>query len=122
METTLTPGLTTGEASFIEDARTHGDLYIRQPYELYSPANHQAWSSLYQRLEPRWERYANRHFLDGIGALCLPMDRIPRLDDVNRYLEKLTGFRAHAVSGYIPAYRFFESLGRREFPTTVTIR
>ena len=26
-------GLTTSEAPFIEDARSHGDLYIRQPYE-----------------------------------------------------------------------------------------
>jgi len=122
METTVSGGLTTGEAAFIEAARTHGDLYINQPYDLYTPANHQAWSGLYQRLEPYWDRYANRHFLDGIGALCLPKDRIPRLDDVNGYLAKLTGFRAQAVSGYVPAYRFFESLGRREFPTTVTIR
>jgi phenylalanine-4-hydroxylase len=122
METAVTAGLTTGEAPFIEDARSQGDLYITQPYELYTPANHQAWSALYERLEPRWERYANRHFLDGIGALCLPKDRIPRLDDVNRYLARLTGFRARAVSGYVPAYRFFESLGRREFPTTITIR
>jgi phenylalanine-4-hydroxylase len=34
----------------------------------------------------------------------------------------LTGFRAKAVSGYIPAYLFFDCLRNREFPTTVTIR
>jgi phenylalanine-4-hydroxylase len=34
----------------------------------------------------------------------------------------LTGFEAKAVSGYIPAFLFFDCLRNREFPTTVTIR
>ena len=36
-------GLTTSEATFIEEARTRGELYIHQPYELYSEENHEAW-------------------------------------------------------------------------------
>src|SRR5437763_11446806 len=71
---------------------------------------------------PRWDRYANKHFLAGIGSLCLSPDRVPRLDDVNRFLSPLTGFRAKAVSGYVPAFLFFDCLRNREFPTTVTIR
>jgi phenylalanine-4-hydroxylase len=116
------PGLTTGEASFIGAAQNKGELYIRQPYELYSPENHQAWRTLFSRMLPRWERYANEHFLKGIGSLCLDPERIPRLEDVNRFLAPLTGFQAKAVSGYIPAFLFFDSLRNREFPTTVTIR
>jgi phenylalanine-4-hydroxylase len=34
----------------------------------------------------------------------------------------LTGFRAKPVSGYVPAYLFFDCLRQREFPTTITIR
>jgi phenylalanine-4-hydroxylase len=71
---------------------------------------------------PRWERYANPQFLRGIDSLCLDPDRIPRLDDVNRFLNPLTGFRAKAVSGYVPAFLFFDCLRNREFPTTITIR
>jgi phenylalanine-4-hydroxylase len=41
---------------------------------------------------------------------------------VNRFLCPLTGFRARAVSGYIPAFTFFNALRNREFPTTITIR
>jgi phenylalanine-4-hydroxylase len=52
----------------------------------------------------------------------LPTDRIPRLDEVNRFLSPLTGFRARAVAGYVPAFLFFDSLRNREFPTTITIR
>lgn len=115
-------GLTTTEAPFIEEARHSGELFIRQPYELYSEENHEAWRRLYARLQPRWERYANPYFLRGIRSLCFDPDRIPRLDDVNRFLCPLTGFQAKAVSGYVPAFLFFDCLRNRQFPTTITIR
>ena len=118
----VSPGLTTNEAPFIEQARNHGELYIRQPHELYSAENHEAWRRLYQRMVPRWEKYANQHFLAGITSLCLQPDRVPRLEDVNQFLSPLTGFRAKAVSGYVPAFLFFDCLRNREFPTTITIR
>jgi phenylalanine-4-hydroxylase len=118
----LHSGLTTGHADFIEDARAHGDIFIHQPWELYSEENHEAWRRLYRRLKPRWERFANSHYLEGLNSLSLPEDRIPRLEDVNRFLSPLTGFRARAVAGYVPAYRFFDCLRNREFPTTITIR
>lgn len=115
-------GLTTGSAPFIEEARSRGDLYIEQAYDLYSEANHESWSRLCERIRPRWERYANDHFLKGIEVLRLPSDRIPRLGEINRILQPMTGFRARAVSGYVPAFLFFDCLRRREFPTTITIR
>jgi phenylalanine-4-hydroxylase len=115
-------GLTTTEAPFIDEAQIRGELYIYQPYELYSEENHESWRRLYARMVPRWQRYANKHFLRGIESLCLDPHRIPRLDDVNRFLSPLTGFRAKPVSGYIPAFLFFDCLRNREFPTTITIR
>ncbi len=101
---------------------TPRSLFIEQPYDCYSEENHEAWRRLYARMVPKWERYANPHFLKGIRALSLNPQRVPRLEDVNRFLQPLTGFRAKAVSGYVPAFQFFDCLGRREFPTTVTIR
>jgi len=116
------PGLTTTRAPFIEQAKAAGRLYIEQPYQLYSEANHDVWRRLFARMTDRWERYANHRFREGMARLCLDPERIPRLEDVNRFMKPLTGFRARAVSGYVPAYVFFDSLRRREFPTTVTIR
>ncbi len=121
-ETVERPGLTTTRAPFIEQAVQSGQLYIHQPYELYSDANHDAWRRLYSRMLPRWRQYANPHFLRGIDNLCLDPERVPRLDDVNRFLSPLTGFKAKAVSGYVPAFLFFDCLRNREFPTTITIR
>jgi phenylalanine-4-hydroxylase len=121
-QTAIGPGLTTGHAPFVEAARHRGELYISQAYELYTEENQEAWRRLYTRIQPRWERYANAHFLRGIEALQLPAGRIPRLADVNRRLQPLTGFQAKPVSGYVPGFLFFDCLRRREFPTTITIR
>ena len=115
-------GLTTTQSPFIEQAQSEGRLYIEQPYDLYSPANHEAWRSLYARMHDRWQKYANHRFLQGIENLCLSPDRVPRLEDVNKFMAPLTGFRAKPVSGYVPAYKFFDCLRQREFPTTITIR
>jgi phenylalanine-4-hydroxylase len=121
-QTLAAPGLTTGHAPFVEEARDRGDLYISQPYELYSEENHESWKRLFSRIQPRWERYANDHFLRGINVLQLDPNHVPRLSDVNRRLKPLTGFQAKPVSGYVPGFLFFDCLHRREFPTTITIR
>ncbi len=118
----LGAGLTTGHAPFVEEARNRGELYIDQKYELYSPENHQSWKRLYQRIQSRWALYANDQFLKGIEALNLAPDRVPRLSEINRRLQPLTGFQAKPVSGYVPGFLFFDCLRRREFPTTITIR
>lgn len=115
-------GLTTTKSPFIEQAQARGELYIHQPYELYSEANHEAWRRLYARMVDRWRRYANDRFLEGIDNLCLDPARVPRLEDVNRFLSPLTGFKAKPVSGYVPSFMFFDCLRNREFPTTITIR
>jgi phenylalanine-4-hydroxylase len=73
-------------------------------------------------MAPKWEQFANEHFMQGIANLCLDPERVPRLEDVNQFLCSLTGFRAKAVSGYVPAFQFFDCLRQRDFPTTITIR
>ena len=47
-------GLTTTQAPFIEEAQSHGQLYIEQPYDLYSEENHRAWRKLFARMQDRW--------------------------------------------------------------------
>jgi phenylalanine-4-hydroxylase len=116
------PGLTTTRAPFIEHAHGRGELFIHQPYELYSEDNHRTWSRLLERIRPRWERYANAKFLEGVETLRLDPTRVPRLEDINRFLAPRTGFQAKPVSGHVPSYLFFDCLKRREFPTTITVR
>ncbi|MEM7588200.1 MAG: phenylalanine 4-monooxygenase [Acidobacteriota bacterium] len=119
---TLSHDLTTTRAPFIEEAQTRGDLFIEQPYHLYSDDNQEAWQRLYRRMQDRWQKYANPRFLQGIDSLALNAKRVPRLEDINQFLAPLSGFECKAVSGYVPAYLFFDCLRRREFPTTITVR
>jgi phenylalanine-4-hydroxylase len=120
----LTPGqgLTTTQAPFIESARAAGKTFIDQPYDLYSEENQQTWRRLYAGIRDKWTRYAHPRYLQGVESLLLSGDAIPRLDDVNQKLAPLSGFKARAVSGYVPAYIFFDNLRTRNFPTTITIR
>jgi len=122
MDKSVVSDLTTTRSPFIEEAQAQGQLYIRQPYELYSEANHDTWRRLYGPMQERWERYANERFLQGLETLQLNPDRVPRLEEVNRFMAPRTGFQAKPVSGYVPAFLFFDCLRRREFPTTITIR
>jgi phenylalanine-4-hydroxylase len=115
-------GLTTTKAPYIEQAVADGQMYIEQPYELYSAENHETWRRLYSRMQDRWTRYANPRFLEGLETLSIDPHRVPRLADVNQFMAPRTGFRAKAVSGFVPAFDFFDCLSRREFPTTITIR
>lgn len=96
--------------------------FIEQSYDRYTEADQEAWRRLFSRMVPRWDRYANEHYLKGIHSLCLDPVHVPRLEQVNRFLKPLTGFQAKAVSGYIPAFLFFDCLRNRSFPTTITIR
>src|SRR5271169_4434534 len=79
-------------------AKKKNDLWIEQPS--YTRHQHETWHRLYSRILPRWDHYANRHFLAGVQSLALPPDRIPLLSDVNRFLKPRTGFEARAVAGY----------------------
>ena len=115
-------GLTTTKAPFIESAQENGERFIHQPYELYSEENHKAWSSLYARIQDRWQRYANPKFLEGVAKLNLDPKRVPRIEELNTFLSPLTGFKAKPVSGYIPAFIFFDCLRNRDFPTTIPVR
>jgi phenylalanine-4-hydroxylase len=114
--------LTTTRAPFIEEAQDAGQLFIEQPYELYSQDNQETWRRLYNRMVPRWQQYAHPKFLQGVDNLALSADAVPRLEDINRFLQPLSAFEAKAVSGYVPAYVFFDCLRQRRFPTTITIR
>lgn len=115
-------GLTTTKAPFIEQAQHNGERFIHQPYDLYSEENHLAWSNLYTRIQDRWQKYANPKFLEGVAKLNLDSKRVPKIEEINSFLNPLTGFAAKPVSGYVPAFIFFDCLRNRDFPTTITVR
>src|SRR5829696_7822331 len=75
-------GLTTTQSPFIEQAKLHNEIYIQQPYELYSKENHETWRRLYSRMKPRWDKYANPRFMEGVNNLALDANNVPKLAEV----------------------------------------
>ena len=98
------------------------EFFTIQDWDAYTAENHQAWSLLYERRMDTLRDTGSRLFLEGAERIGLRADRVPDLSDVNARLDRLTGWNAVPVSGFIPAADFFGCLAQRRFPTTVTVR
>ena len=103
-------------------SRAASDYTVEQRYEEYTDEDHDIWRTLYARQIGLLERYAAPEFIAGTRALNAPADRIPRIDETNRILERATGWQIVPVPGLIPEEHFFAHLANRRFPVTVWIR
>ncbi len=98
------------------------DYSVAQDWESYSAADHDVWRTLYARQIQLLENYAAPEFIAGARALNASSEHIPRVDDTNRVLDKLTGWQIVVVPGLIPERHFFAHLSARRFPVTRWIR
>jgi phenylalanine-4-hydroxylase len=95
---------------------------VVQNWSAYTAEDHEVWEILYSKRMRELESTASDVFLNGADIIGLSPKQIPDLNEVNRRLDARTGWNAVPVGGFLPAGEFFESLSRRKFPTTVTIR
>jgi phenylalanine-4-hydroxylase len=103
-------------------SRAASDYTVPQEWARYTAQDHAIWQALYARQIQLLERYAAPEFIAGAQALNASPDRIPRMDDTNRILQRATGWQVVAVPGLIPEEHFFSHLANRRFPVTVWIR
>jgi phenylalanine-4-hydroxylase len=96
--------------------------FTQQDWAAYTPEEHAVWGLLYGRRMAALQHTGSRLFLDGAERIGLRPDQVPDLADVNARLGARTGWAAVPVTGFLPAREFFACLGRRRFPTTVTVR
>lgn len=92
----------------------------------YSDAEHETWSTIYQRLSQLHERFACRQYRQilseleshcGYGADC-----IPQAAGVSDYLQATTGFVLRPVAGLLSSRDFLNGLAFRVFFCTQYIR
>lgn len=95
---------------------------VEQPWSAYSAVDHQTWAQLFARQSALLPGLACAAFLDGLVRLGLSPDRIPRFEDLNRELQRRTGWTLIGVEGLLPELDFFEHLAARRFPVTWWIR
>ena len=107
----VTPSLHIAEPEFIE-----------QRWHEYTAEQHDVWRVLYERRMADLKTTGSEVYLRGAERIGLCPDLVPDLAVVNEKLAGLTGWRAVAVNGFIPAPEFFRCLSGRKFPTTVIVR
>ncbi len=88
----------------------------------YSEEENETWSILIERQKKIVEGRACQEFLEGLDILKMPTDRVPQCADLNKILEKRTGFQVVPVEGLITQTKFFDLLADRKFPAATFIR
>lgn len=107
----------------LETSALHAaSAFLTTQPESYTSVEDAVWAALYRRRVETLRGTACRELLDGIDAVGIVPDRVPRLSEVNARLARLTGWAAVPVSGFLPAPMFFALLGERRFPVTVNVR
>ncbi|HEY5806552.1 MAG TPA: phenylalanine 4-monooxygenase [Povalibacter sp.] len=103
-------------------SRAAADYTVEQQWDSYTAEDHAIWKTLYSRQISMIEQYAAPEFIAGTRTLNAAPDRIPHIDETNRILEPISGWRIVAVPGLIPEEQFFAHLAHQRFPLTVWIR
>lgn len=88
----------------------------------YTEQEHEIWSKLVEQQINLLPEHACQEYLDGIEQLHLPHDHIPQLGDINKVLEKATGWQVERVPALINFDRFFSLLADKKFPVATFIR
>jgi phenylalanine-4-hydroxylase len=88
----------------------------------YTEAEHEVWRTVCRELIPKYDKYACRAFRDAVGALDLPRDHIPQLNEVTDRLKPISGFEYWPAAGIVPLDEFYGSLADRIFHSTQYVR
>jgi phenylalanine-4-hydroxylase len=92
------------------------------PWRDFSKEEHATWKLLFDKQEENRKTVAVPEFRAGLEILGITSNLIPNIDDINRKLAKLTGWRAVPVEGFEDPRSFYSMLARREFPIGCFIR
>ncbi|HEY8012060.1 MAG TPA: phenylalanine 4-monooxygenase [Rudaea sp.] len=95
---------------------------VEQPWAGYTAADHATWATLFKRQREVLLGRACREFIDNQQRFGMTPDAIPKFDDLNRVLKKVTGWELIGVEGLLPELTFFDHLANRRFPVTWWIR
>ena len=85
---------------------------VKQNYDEYTPVDHATWRFIMRVSKDYFKTNAHKKYLKGLEETGISIDWIPRIEEMNEKLMRF-GWRAVAVSGFIPpaAFMEFQSLG-----------
>jgi phenylalanine-4-hydroxylase len=88
----------------------------------YSEDEQGVWRTVWEHLDGLHDRYACRAYRECSAVVALDRQRIPQLGEVNRILQRTTGFTMKPVAGLVSDRTFLGHLGRGIFLATQYIR
>ena len=88
----------------------------------YTEDEQGVWRTVWEHLDGLHARYACRAYRDCADLVSLDRERIPQLAEVNKVLERTTGFTMKPVAGLVSDRTFLGHLGRGVFLATQYIR
>lgn len=85
---------------------------VAQNYEKYTSEDQAVWRYIMMQLRKFLSQHAHDCYLEGLEKTGITTERIPRIEDISKKLNKF-GWGAIPVSGFIPpaAFMEFQSLG-----------
>ncbi len=90
------------------DFPQHLQKYIvEQDYSRYTQQDHAVWRTILRQLHSFMSQHAHPVYAEGLRKAGIEIDVIPRIETVSENLQKF-GWRAVAVSGFIPPAAFME--------------
>ena len=92
-----------------------------QDYSLYTHIDQAVWRYVMRISSPYFKKYAHKSYVKGIEMIGIPMDKIPKIDEMDQKLDSF-GWGAVSVKGFIPPIIFMEFLARKVLPIAVDIR
>src|ERR1051325_4854055 len=88
----------------------------------YTAEEDKVWQSIREVIAPQHKRYACLEYVECLGRLSLPHNRIPQLSEVSAKVQAISGFRLEPVAGLVQPRFFLESLANGVFLFTQYIR
>tara|TARA_B100000945_G_scaffold321590_1_gene337337 strand:+ start:8029 stop:9759 length:1731 start_codon:yes stop_codon:yes gene_type:complete len=105
-----------------EKLPSHLKQYItKQDYSVYTEIDQAVWRFIMMVSVPFFKKNAHPIYLKGLKQTGIPLDKIPRVEDMDKKLDSF-GWGAVAVQGFIPPSAFMELLSRKVLAIAIDIR
>lgn len=93
----------------------------RQEYEQYTAIDHASWRYIMRVSCDFFREHAHAKYLEGLKETGITIERIPRISEMDEKLKRF-GWRAVAVTGFIPPAAFLELQSLRILPIASDMR
>ena len=94
---------------------------VNQNYEQYSYIDHACWRFIMRLNKEYFSKTAHHKYLEGLDKTGIIIDKIPKIEDINKKLQKF-GWSAVGVKGFLPPLIFMDFQSKGILPIACDMR